>query len=148
MKRFLTMIMAVAMLLGVAGCEKDSPVVKSGLSGEWKLVSWNNTTPQAFDIYMEFFSDGKFNLYQKLATSTYRHLTGTFDSKGDVLTGKYDDGAGFADKYSIALEVDVLTLTSTTNPASVSVYKRTTIPDEVRNSPQTKASAEEAVRPL
>ena len=56
MKRFLTMIMAVAMLLGVAGCEKDSPVVKSGLSGEWKLVSWNNTTPQAFDIYMEFFS--------------------------------------------------------------------------------------------
>ena len=42
--------MAVAMLLGVAGCEKDSPVVKSGLSGEWKLVSWNNTTPQAFDI--------------------------------------------------------------------------------------------------
>ena len=65
------------MLLGVAGCEKDSPVVKSGLSGEWKLVSWNNTTPQAFDIYMEFFSDGKFNLYQKLATSTYRHLTFT-----------------------------------------------------------------------
>ena len=130
------MIMAVAMLLGVAGCEKDSPVVKSGLSGEWKLVSWNNTTPQAFDIYMEFFSDGKFNLYQKLATSTYRHLTGTFDSKGDVLTGKYDDGAGFADKYSM------------TNPASVSVYKRTTIPDEVRNSPQTKASAEETVRPL
>ncbi len=62
--------------------------------------------------------------------------------------GKYDDGADFADKYSIALEGDVLTLTSTTNPASVSVYKRTTIPDEVRNSPQTKASAEETVRPL
>ena len=148
MKRILNIILSIALLAGAVSCSKDNPEVKAGLAGEWKLVSWNGSTPDAYTIYLELLSDGSFNLYEKYQTSSYERRIGTFDSAGDVLKGKYSDGTPWGADYDFELSGDVLTLTSSTDISVVSIYKRSTIPDEVRNAPVTKTPAEGGLKVL
>ncbi len=148
MKRILNIIFTIVLLASAVSCGKDDPEVKAGLAGEWKLVSWNNATPDAFTIYLELLSDGRFNIYQKLQTSTFERKSGTFDSAGDVFKGKYNDGSDLASSYNFELNGDVLTFTSVVDPTVVSIYKRTPIPDEARNAPVSKAPAEGGLKVL
>lgn len=141
MKRILNIILAAVLLLGVASCGKDKPEVKAGLAGEWQLVSWNNATPVAYSVYLELLSDGSFNLYQKVSTSTYERRTGTFNSAGGVLKGKYSSGDSWGSDYDFSVSGDVLTLTSRADATVVSIYKRASIPEDVRNAPITKAES-------
>lgn len=109
--------------------------------GEWHLTTWNGETPTDFDIYMELKSDGTFNLFQKYQTSAFVCFTGNYSATENLLTGRYNDGVNWGSNYTYEVNGDKLTTTSETSTAEVSVYTKTTIPDEVRNAPVVRSEA-------
>lgn len=125
----------------LTGCKSDSKDtdVDSAVVGEWHLTSWSEASPDGFDVYVEFLSDGVFNLWQHVETSTYEHYSGTFSASGGRMSGTYDDGTAWAGTYGYSVSGSTLTLTS--SGGTVSVYAKETVPDEVKNSPSSKASA-------
>ncbi len=134
-KIIMPFFVAALSLLLLSGCRKDDPVnINSAETGSWHLVEWNGAVPESFDIYLELLSDGTFNLYQRLQTSDYEHLGGTFTLGGGFLNGIYDDGTTWTCRYSYSLNgtEDRLTLISDDAQAIKSIYERTDIPDDVR----------------
>lgn len=141
MKKYITLLFSAIMLFCLTGCKEDKPEVAKGLAGEWKLSTWNNEAA-AFDVYMELGEDGSFNLYQKVQTLSYEHFKGSFESKGGVLNGTYEDGIAWSGSYRYELSADgnTLSLASTASFPVTSTYVRTQIPSEVREAATTKSS--------
>lgn len=88
---------------------------------------------------MELLSNGSFNIYQKVETSLYVHYTGSFSASDNQLTGRYSDGVAWSSSYTYEISGETMTLTSTTS--EVSVYKRSTVPDEVRAAASAQPSS-------
>lgn len=145
MKRYIHIILAAAFALFFSGCSKETaPAVDDGISGEWRLTSWNGTAPgEDFSVYMALSSDGSFTLYQKVYTPTFERLDGTYSADGTIFSGTYSDGEPLSAVYTYGLSQDGITLTMTatgTENDDISIYTRTNIPDEVLSAPvSTKA---------
>lgn len=135
MKKHIFHLLAATLLLFFSGCSKsdEGPKVAPSVVGEWHLTSWNGAAPTEFDIYMELKSDGTFDLYQKVSTSRYEWLTGSFTATQDRLTGRYSDGEPWSTAYTYAVSGDKLTMTSQTGTPVESVYTKSPIPDGVRH---------------
>ena len=86
-------------------------------------------------------------MYQKVETPAFVMFSGNYSVSGSVISGTYSDGLPWSTSYSFSLSEDnsVLTMTSQTQNAEVSVYERAEIPAEVFDSPLLK-SGEESVR--
>ena len=82
-------------------------------------------------MYLSFEDGGAFTVYQKTGGMRYERFTGTWTLKSDVLSGVYADGSNLACDYSVSVSDDKLILTSMSEPAEVSVYKRASIPESV-----------------
>ena len=133
MKKYIFHLLAATLLIFFAGCSKDdNPTVAPEIAGEWHLATWNGETPTDFDVYMELLSNGSFNIFQKVETSLYVHYTGTFRVMDNQLSGRYSDGVEWSSSYTYAISGGTLTLTSPNS--EVSIYKKTTIPQEVRGA--------------
>lgn len=142
MKKYIYHLLAATLLVFFVGCsEDDGPTVAPSVVGEWHLTTWNGETPTDFDIYMELKSDGTFNLFQKYQTSAFVCFTGNYSATENLLTGRYNDGVNWGSNYTYEVNGDKLTTTSETSTAEVSVYTKTTIPDEVRNAPVVRSEA-------
>jgi len=129
-------IYALAALLT---CKSDGngADVDSAVLGEWHLTSWSGDAPDGFDVYLEFLSDGGFNIWQQVETSTYEHYSGTFTASGGNMSGTYCDGTAWGSTYSYSVSGGTLTLTTATGTKGV--YAKVAVPDEVRNSPASKS---------
>ena len=97
MKKYIYFLFAAALLILSAGCSKDDDgpaVIDSGIVGEWRQTKWNNEAQADFDIYIEFLSDGTFNIYQKVETSAYMRYSGNFtpSAGGTTTTTKAYNG--------------------------------------------------------
>lgn len=140
MKKYIFHLLAATLLVFFAGCsEDDDPTVAPDIVGEWHLATWNGENPTDFDVYMELLSNGSFNIYQKIETSLYVHYAGTFTATDNQLTGRYNDGVAWSSSYTYEVSGETLTLTSTNS--EVSVYKKTTIPEEVRSAADAQPSS-------
>lgn len=143
MKRTAYMIIAILAAVVFSACQKtdtiDSPVI-----GDWHLVNWMSESQEDFDVYISFMNDGSFRMYQKVESSAFVEYTGTFTVTASEISGTYSDGLPWSSSYSYSLSEDnsVLTMTSKTPNAEVSVYERSEIPSEVFDSPLLKSSEE------
>lgn len=130
MKRLLFILTAL-MLITATGCKKDEKTIdcKATLPGEW------HCTPEGLDadIYADFEENGSFDLYQKLGEGRYRHYTGTWECKGNTLSGKYSDGSDWGSSYTVVFtDNDNMTFTALNGSEEVMVYTRESVPSEVK----------------
>ena len=164
MKRVLLhLVCAMALLVGLTGCEGFEIIFGSGsgngggdnkteevgivLTRCWGLKSFCDT-PADMDIIIDFGKDGKFAIYQRTDQLTYTVFNGTYtaNEEASVLTGRYNDGTSWASSYhyTVDIEAEELVLESIEKPAEVSVYKPTKLPASVT----TKCAAVNSTKPL
>lgn len=118
---------------GRNGGDKTELTLEQKLTGEWHSA----TLPLDADIYMNFEEGKTFELYQQIGEGAYRLYRGTWNLEEDLLTGRYNDGEDWAAGYRIAIEGDVLTLTSVNDAAEVSTFAKAEIPAEVKETCET-----------
>ena len=134
----LLMILSVALF---AAC--DDPVDTTvpplkvtpyNLDGTWQLAEWNGV-PLADSTYVYLVLDRKqtFEMYQKIGSGAYRLYRGTWNLENGLLTGKYNDGEGWAAAYNVEIKDRNLTLTSNNDAAESTLYTRCEIPAEVKD---------------
>ena len=123
----------------VASCGKNEEGKKPEINLEEQIIGqWHSTSISVDgDIYIEFYQEKSFELYQQIGEGAYRLYRGTWNLEGDLLTGKYNDGEDWAAAYKVAIEVDVLTMTSQNDAAETSTYKKSDIPSEVKERCET-----------
>jgi len=129
MKRILY-ILAALLLLASCGEKNGS---KTELTLEQKLCTeWHSTSlPVDGDIYISFSEDRTFELYQQIGQGAHRLYRGTWSLEENLLTGKYNDGEGWAAAYTITINDKQLTMTSVNDAAEESVFVQEDIPEEV-----------------
>lgn len=134
MKRIFAVFFAL-MLLASCGLniEDKKPTLEEQIIGQWHSTSISVEG----DIYIEFYQEKSFELYQQIGEGAYRLYRGTWNLEGDLLTGKYNDGEDWAAAYKVAIEGDVLTMTSQNDAAETSTYKKSDIPSEVKERCET-----------
>lgn len=103
--------------------------------GEWVLETWDAAATLAGKVYLSLDEAGAFALYQNINAQGFVRYKGTFqvvDLSGKLtLTGTYSDGVPWAGGYELSVVADEMTLTALTDGV-ISVYRRTTIPDYVK----------------
>ena len=112
----------------MVACGKETPAEK-GIHGQWKSTSLSAEG----EIYLSLTEDNNFELYQQIGEGRHRLYRGTYHFENDILTGKYNDGEDWAYSYQVVLDINTLTLTTLDESAQTSVFKRATIPAEVRD---------------
>lgn len=138
MRKILTMAAAVISALAVLpSCSKKAAQLEqpAAIIGDWNIVSIEVKSAavgsREVDVYLSFDESGAFTVYQKTGGIRYERFTGTWTLKSDVLSGIYADGSRLACDYAVSVSDGTLTLTSMSEPAEISVYKRASIPDSV-----------------
>lgn len=137
MKNFKWICFAFAALVAMGGCSKSDKVdpeeeaVKSSIIGQWHLVSWSAL--QAADVYVSFTEEGSFELYQRVYAPAYTHFSGLYNYSDGELSGEYSDGTAWGGTYTVAFNTagTEMTLTSIQSPEDVSVFEKTSIPEEI-----------------
>ena len=132
-------LLIFAVLALVASCGKNEEGKKPEIDLEEQIIGqWHSTSISVEgDIYIEFYQEKSFELYQQIGEGAYRLYRGTWNLEGDLLTGKYNDGEDWAAAYKVAIEGDVLTMTSQNDAAETSTYKKSDIPSEVKERCET-----------
>ena len=138
MKKF-KFIALLALLVSAVACHGTDPVdpakpEKTGtIVGQWQLTNVSTKSAiigtETVDVYLEFTSDGKFNIYQTIGAGRPRHYAGTYTFKDNVLSGKYDDGKTVK-PYDVTLTKTELTL-APQGGTEVDKYKSASIPQNV-----------------
>lgn len=108
-----------------------TPADAGVLSGSWHMISWGTMT--APDIYIDFRTDGTFDLYQRAYSPYYEHFDGTWTLNGSTMEGNYSDGTPWRSSYTVSLDENAseLALTDTFDPEDVSRFIRAAIPEDI-----------------
>ena len=132
-------LLIFAVLALVASCGKNEEGKKPEIDLEEQLIGQWHSVSNALeaDLYIDFQEGKTFELYQQIGEGAYRLYRGTWNLEGDLLTGKYNDGEDWAAAYKVAIEGDVLTMTSQNDAAETSTYKKSDIPSEVKERCET-----------
>ena len=127
MKKFLYITLLA--LVSLAGCKPEQKplTLEQKLCNEWRGSEMSVDAA----IYVSFQADGKFELYQKME-DVFELRRGTWTLKGDVLSGKYNDGEAWAADYKVAVNGERLTMISQNEGAETSVYVHCVIPEVIK----------------
>jgi len=130
MKRKLYILSLIALIFTSCG-EKEMPktLEDSLCDNDWHSTS---LVLDDADIYLDFFEQGTFIIYQKIGEGGHTAYTGTWTLNGNILSGKYSGGEDWAASYAITMHDKFLTLISQNEAAEESVFQTCTIPEEVR----------------
>lgn len=148
-------IWSLVMLFAMAfvGCDNDNDTdmggetptpIQTDIVGKWHLTSYCGATPE-FDVYIEFTSKGKFNIYQQTWSFMYEHFSGTYTVEDGVLNGSYSDGSAWLASYKFEVANSKLTLKNKKNLRELSIYDACVIPEEIIQEATTTTRAEGAV---
>lgn len=150
MKHLIYYYIAAALIAASAltSCIKDNPTPgeepaqDNTITGTWHLASWTGLT--SADIYVSFNENGSFDLYQRLYSPIYEHLTGSWSLDGDILSGTYDDGIPWRTDYKVRINAsgDMLTLVATDNAEDKATYNKAEIPEEILSGDLSLKSSE------
>ena len=138
MKKYLILLSLAAALMCLFSCgHKDNPETKTlDITGEWSLSDIQTKAPSiggvSVHVYIAF-DNGAFTLYQKIGEGRYVKFSGTYSLEGDLLSGQYSTGSAWGAQYRVSLTEDTLSLT-VDGGSETDVYKKSPIPDEVKNS--------------
>lgn len=139
------MVMAVAF----CACSKEDEepiepqldVTPHNISGTWQLESWHNGVQLAEGayLYLELIrKDGCFKSYDNIESAAPRYRTGQFNIEidpelGAIIRGMYDySGGDWNHRYIVtSLTASKMIWVAKNDPSEVSVYVRSTIPEEV-----------------
>ena len=124
MKKLLYILTIAA--LSLTGCKK-TPTLRELICREWRGVELSADA----GIYINFISDGTFELYQKLENE-FELRRGTWTLKGDILSGKYNDDEAWAADYTVSVEGNKLTMISRNEGAETSIYVQCAIPSVIK----------------
>ena len=133
MKKLLYILTAIVVLASCGKNGDEKQTLEQKVCAEWHSTQ----LPISGDIYIDFNGDKTFELYQQIGEGAYRLYRGTWNLEGDLLTGRYNDGEDWACSYTVALEGNKLTLTSSNSAGEVSVYEKSSIPASVKESCET-----------
>ena len=133
MKRLLYIFSALVLL---ASCGKNEEDKKPELTLEQQLVGqWHSVSNSLeADLYIDFQEGKTFELYQQIGEGAHRLYRGTWNLKGTLLTGKYNDGEDWAAAYQVEMREKQLVLTSSNDTAEKSTYEKAEIPAEVKET--------------
>lgn len=152
MKKNIILLFASFAALLFAGCGSSGETTPSNVefTGEWHLVQWCGAAPTEFDAYVVFNEDRTFVIYQQIEQIDYQTFKGQWAYDGVLLSGRYDDGTLWGSDYEAALDEagDTLTLTSRTSVPEVGVYRRASVPDEIRKSAVSATASRTETRRL
>ena len=143
---------ALIALITLTGSEKPKPAPKPLTLAEKLCGQWRGQEISVdAGIYIEFLSDGKFELYQKMNGELFELRRGTYTLDGDILSGVYNDQESWAFDYKISISDDVLTMcslektaedteadmtegenTGTENIIETNTYIKTSIPETIK----------------
>ena len=135
MKKILFILSALMLLVacGKNNGDKTKLTLEQKFYGEWHSTS----LPIDGEIYLNFSEDKTFELYQQIGEGAHRLYRGTWALEGNLLTGKYNDGEDWAASYNVDVADKTLTMTSNNDAAEASVYEKTEIPAEVKETCET-----------
>ena len=131
--RKLIYIMAALLTLAACGKKPDNKTeltLEQQLCGEWHSTSLSIEA----DIYISFAEDKTFEMYQQITEGAHRLYRGTWNLEGTLLTGKYNDGASWGSGYTVSISEDLNSMTLTPSEGSEQVYRRGSIPLEIKTS--------------
>ena len=146
MKAIKIFVLAILAAMTIVGCEPkvNTPEGEKGaISGEWKLVAWNEVEPE-FCVYVDFNDDNTFEIYQQVWSFDYELFTGTYTINGDIVTGVYADGTNWACGYKFKKDGDTLVMYSQEDKSVTSLYEKCEIPAEIK-AEATATRSEEIV---
>ena len=114
----------------------------SMMEGVWKLTQWRGVQPD-FEVYMEIDATGGVILWQKIDSRNWEQYLSAAYTEDGVISGVYDDGVAWGASYYYSVNGDSMTWTDTQDSSDVSVYQRSTLPEDLRkiqrSSQQTTA---------
>lgn len=143
MKR-LIFIFAVLALFVTTGCEKDASQSYEFL-GDWHYTATENKVAE--DIWVSFFADGTFEMYQKVGEGPYWYSHGefAFDSSTDVLSGVYSDRYDWKYSYNVSVSGSTMVMKAVELENYSVTYTKETVPAEVKEKslPLTKSESVE-----
>ena len=140
MKRKFYAFAVTALCLLTACGGKDKPGKEetkvSDIAGVWELsdiITKASLGSVVVSVYIDFASDGKFTLYQKLGEGRYTKYAGTYALEKGVLSGKYSDGKAWG-PYSATVDKSSLTLEKEGGKETDVYRKIDTVPAEVTSN--------------
>lgn len=132
MKKIL--LITICTFIGLSACEKKSTTPEIPLSesicGEWRGTGLSVDA----GIYIDFNSDGTFELYQKMGSEIFELRRGRWTLEGDILSGTYNDSEAWASSYKASISGDSLTLVAQGEGSETNVYSRVEIPAYIKES--------------
>ena len=140
MKRVLYAITVAALCL-LTACGKDKQPGKEetkapAISGVWELSDISTKASIGsvnVSVYLDFTSDGKFTLYQKIGEGRYTKFTGTYTLDKASLSGKYSDSKPWG-PYKAEVNGSALTLTKEGGNETDTYRKIDTVPEAVTSN--------------
>ncbi len=146
MKKYILYLLAFLFMgLSFTSCSDDDDANCSPkpIVGEWRMVSWSDTSVEGMKVYLHLTPCSTFELFQRIENTHYTKYTGSYSASAGILSGVYSDGESWVTdyKYSLSEDGNTLTLETVNEPVETSVYTRTIIPDDVKNTKSTRAPA-------
>lgn len=148
MKYLKYITVALLAITAISSCKKNNPDENGGwtsegsVTGSWHMISWAGLTTA--DIYVSFNENGTYDLYQRLYSPIYEHLTGSWSLNGGIISGNYDDGTAWRTDYNVLISDsgEEMTLTATGNADDTATYGKAEIPEEILSGDLSLKSSE------
>lgn len=135
MKNLKIWSLALALLVSLTGCESKEetaantvpfkPVATEQLAEKlvnvWQIVEYAGQ-PAQFDVVIDFQAES-FELYQRLYSSEYEKLTGTYTLLGAELSGVYSNDVEWNNVYTVQIAENPLRLRLVEANGSYAEYK-------------------------
>lgn len=148
MKKYILYLLTFLFIgFAATGCSDDDDATcapNNGLVGEWRLVSWTGEQPEGLNVYLLLTPCSTFEIFQKIDTPYYSKFSGQYQADGETINGTYADGSLWAGySYKLSNDGNTLTMTTLREPVEESVYTRTIIPEDVKNTKATRSGVEQ-----
>ena len=145
MKKILYIIAAAAALLLSASCQKDSDRLVSKLAADWHYTAKENGVAE--DVWVSFFEDGSFEMFQKAGDGPYWYTQGEYelDTEKNILSGVYSDRYPWKYSYKVSVSDRTLEMEAVELKGYILKYNKETVPADVREKslPLTKSESAE-----
>lgn len=159
MKNLKIWSLALALLVSLTGCEsKEEPAANTvpfkpvataqlaeKLVNVWQIVEYAGQ-PAQFDVVIDFQAES-FELYQRLYSSEYEKLTGSYTLLDAELTGVYSNGVEWNNAYTVQIAENPLRLRLIEANGAYAEYKAVEeVPAYIKDVAVESAGAAEASR--
>lgn len=132
MKYILKLFTIFALAASLVSCKSQALRDVEALVGDWHYAAEESGVK--VDIWVSFFQNGTFQMYQLVGEGAYWRSTGSYeaDSEDSTIYGRYSDKTPWAHTYKFAFESGKLVLTAVDMPTYVVKYNRETVPASVK----------------